>query len=322
MEHMKMFFWPLIISFFSTVILMPFIIRYFRAKQLGQITREEGPSWHETKSGTPTMGGVVIILSVILAIFLLTVFNIERSLDVWLLTIVFVLFGLIGFIDDFIKLFMKRNLGLTSRQKFLAQIGIGLIFYLVLLLNGFDNQLNLPFIGNVSLGYLYGLFAVFWLTGFSNATNLTDGIDGLMASTGVVAYAGYAYISYIQEEWGILAFTLSVIGGLLGFLIFNRKPAKIFMGDVGSLALGAGLAAMSILLNVEWTLLLIGLIFVMETASVILQVFWFKKTGNRIFKMSPIHHHFEMEGWSEWKIVGIFSGIGLFMTILTLFILL
>ena len=322
MEYMKMFFWPLIISFLITVLLMPFIIRYFKAKQLGQVTLDEGPSWHEKKSGTPTMGGVVIILSVVLTIFLLTIFNIDRSLNAWLLTIVFVLYGLIGCVDDFIKLFMKRNLGLTSRQKFLAQIVIGLIFYVVLLLNGFDNQLNIPFLGNISLSYLYGLFAIFWLVGFSNATNLTDGIDGLMASTGVVAYAAYAYIAYIQKEWGVFVFAVSIIGGLLGFLLFNHKPAKIFMGDVGSLALGAGLAAISILLNVEWTILLIGLIFVIETASVILQVFWFKKTGERIFKMSPIHHHFEMEGWSEWKIVGIFSGIGLLMAMLTLWILL
>ena len=322
MEYMKMFFWPLIISFLITVLLMPFIIRYFKAKQLGQVTLDEGPSWHEKKSGTPTMGGVVIILSVVLTIFLLTIFNIDRSLNAWLLTIVFVLYGLIGFVDDFIKLFMKRNLGLTSRQKFLAQIVIGLIFYVVLLLNGFDNQLNIPFLGNISLSYLYGLFAIFWLVGFSNATNLTDGIDGLMASTGVVAYAAYAYIAYIQKEWGVFVFAVSIIGGLLGFLLFNHKPAKIFMGDVGSLALGAGLAAISILLNVEWTILLIGLIFVIETASVILQVFWFKRTGERIFKMSPIHHHFEMEGWSEWKIVGIFSGIGLLMAMLTLWILL
>lgn len=321
MENMDVIFWPLITSFLITIILMPFIIRYFRAKQLGQVTRDEGPSWHEEKSGTPTMGGVVFILSTILAVLLVTIFDINRSLDAWLLTIVFVLYGFIGFIDDFIKLFMKRNLGLTSRQKFLAQVVIGIIFYIVLLFNGFDNQLNLPFIGNIPFSYFYGFFAVFWLVGFSNATNLTDGIDGLMASTGTIAYAGYAYIAYTKAQWGVLIFALSVIGGLLGFLIFNHKPAKIFMGDVGSLALGAGLAAMSILLNVEWTILLIGLIFVIETASVILQVFWFKKTGKRIFKMSPIHHHFEMEGWSEWKIVGVFAGIGLLMTVLTSVIL-
>ncbi|MEY8291365.1 phospho-N-acetylmuramoyl-pentapeptide-transferase [Carnobacteriaceae bacterium 52-44] len=321
MEKMKVILWPLVTSFLITVVLMPFIIRYFKMKQFGQVIRDEGPSWHEAKSGTPTMGGIVIILSAILTVLVTTLIDVDRSLSVWLLTAVFVLYGLIGFIDDFIKLFMKRNLGLTSRQKFLAQVVIGIIFYLVLIFNGFNNQLNLPIIGNLPLGYLYGFFAVFWLVGFSNATNLTDGIDGLMASTGTIAYAAYAYIAYMQEQWGVLVFALSVIGGLIGFLIFNRKPAKIFMGDVGSLALGAGLAAMSILLNVEWTLLLIGLIFVLETASVMLQVFWFKRTGNRIFKMSPIHHHFEMDGWSEWKIVGVFAGVGLLMAILTLVII-
>jgi phospho-N-acetylmuramoyl-pentapeptide-transferase len=321
MNFVDVIFWPLVISFLLVIILMPFIIRYFRRKQLGQVTLEEGPSWHQEKSGTPTMGGTVFILSAILTVLVATLFDLNRHLDMWLLVGVFVLYGLIGFVDDFIKLFMKRNLGLSSKQKFLAQVVISIVFYFVLVFNDFDNQLNFPFIGNIPLSYLYGIFAVFWMVGFSNATNLTDGIDGLLATTGTIAYAAYAYIAYTQEAWGVLTFAVSVIGGLLGFFIFNRKPAKIFMGDVGSLALGAGLAAMSILLNVEWTLLLIGLIFVLETASVMLQVFWFKRTGNRIFKMSPIHHHFEMEGWSEWKIVGVFAAIGLGTALLALALL-
>lgn len=321
MEFMNVILWPLVMSFLLVIALMPFIIRYFREKQLGQVTLEEGPSWHQEKSGTPTMGGVVFILSSVLTALLTTLFDMNRNFDMWLLVVVLFLYGLIGFADDFIKLFMKRNLGLTSKQKFLAQVVIGILFYLVLALNGFDNQLNLPFFGEVSLSYFYGIFAVFWLVGFSNATNLTDGIDGLMATTGTIAYIAYAYIAYIQEAWGVLTFAISIIGGLVGFFLFNRKPAQIFMGDVGSLALGAGLAAMSILLEVEWTLLLIGLIFVLETASVMLQVFWFKRTGNRIFKMSPIHHHFEMVGWSEWKIVGIFAVIGLVSALLAIALL-
>lgn len=308
--------WPLVISFLFVVISMPFIISYFRTKQLGQVTLDDGPKWHESKSGTPTMGGVAFIVSTLLTILLSHVFNWNRTTDMWLLVGVLVLYGLIGFIDDFIKLFMKRNLGLTSKQKFLAQVIIGVLFYIVLLMNDFDNQIALPFVGEVSIGYVYGLFAVFWMVGFSNATNLTDGIDGLMATTGTIAYGAYALMAYQQEAWGVLIFAVSVIGGLLGFFLFNRKPARIFMGDVGSLALGAGLAAMSILLNAEWTLLLIGLIFVIETASVMLQVFWFKRTGKRIFKMSPIHHHFEMEGWSEWKIVGVFGLIGFLSAII------
>ncbi len=312
---------PLITSLIIVVLLMPFIIRYFREKQLGQITLDDGPSWHEEKSGTPTMGGVAFILSTIMTILIVITFNLERNLVLGLLTTVFVAYGLIGFIDDFIKLIMKRNLGLTSKQKFLAQLAIGLLFYVVILQMGFDNQINLPIIGNLHLGYFYGIFATFWLVGFSNATNLTDGIDGLLGTTGTIAYATYAYLAYLQEEWAVMIFALSIAGGLLGFLFFNRKPAQIFMGDVGSLALGAGLAAISILLNLEWTLLLIGIIFVIETASVILQVASFQTTGKRIFKMSPIHHHFEMDGWSEWKIVGMFSGFALLSSLITLLLI-
>jgi len=321
MDFMNEMLWPLVGSFLIVLVLMPFIIRYFKRKQLGQVTLEEGPSWHEIKSGTPTMGGIAFILSTVITVIFASFLGTPAPLNVWLLVGVLVLYGSIGFIDDFVKLFMNRNLGITSRQKFLSQVVIGLLFYLVIVLNGFDNQLQLPFIGNVPLGYFYSLFAVFWLVGFSNATNLTDGIDGLLASTGTIAYIFYAYVAYVQAAWGILGFALSVIGGLLGFLIFNKQPAKIFMGDVGSLALGAGLAAMSILLNVEWTLLLVGIVFVLETASVMLQVFSFKRTGKRIFKMSPVHHHFEMNGWSEWKIVGVFSIIGLVAAVVTLIIL-
>jgi phospho-N-acetylmuramoyl-pentapeptide-transferase len=317
---MKEIIWPLAISFITAVALMPFVIRYFREKQLGQVTLDVGPKWHQAKSGTPTMGGVVIILATVITAVLVSFLDVSRALNLWVLVGVFLTYGAIGFIDDFIKLFMKRNLGLTSRQKFIAQVVIGLVFYIILLLNGFDNAINIPFVGEVSIGVFYGLFAIFWLVGFSNATNLTDGIDGLLAVTGTIAYGAYAYIAYVQEAWSVMIFALSVIGSLVGFFLFNKQPAKIFMGDVGSLALGAGLAAMSILLNVEWTLLLIGIVFVIETASVMLQVASFKSTGKRIFKMTPIHHHFEMSSWSEWKIVGVFSAVGLAAAIITLLI--
>lgn len=321
MGNLKVTILPFTISLLIVLLIMPLIIRYFKEKQLGQMTREEGPSWHEEKSGTPTMGGVAFILSAVITVIILAIFNLQETINVLPLIIFFVSYGLIGFVDDYIKLIMKRNLGLTSRQKFMAQLGLGVVFYLVLLFTGFNNQLNLPWVGNVSLSYLYGAFAVFWMVGFSNATNLTDGIDGLLATTSIIAYGGYAYIAYLQQEFGVMLFAFSIIGGLTGFLFFNRKPAQIFMGDVGSLALGAGLATMSILLNVEWTLLLIGIIFVIETASVIIQVTYFKRTGKRIFKMSPIHHHFEMEGWSERKIVLVFSAITFLAVLLTVHIL-
>jgi len=162
---------------------------------------------------------------------------------------------------------------------------------------------------------------MFWLVGFSNATNLTDGIDGLLATTGFVAYAAYTVIAVWQNQYEVALFTSSIMGALLGFFIFNKKPAKIFMGDVGSLTLGAGLAGVSIILNQEWTLLLIGIIFVFETASVIIQVTSFKLTGKRIFKMSPIHHHFEMIGWGEWKIVIIFSAVSIISASIALYII-
>ncbi|WP_218672183.1 phospho-N-acetylmuramoyl-pentapeptide-transferase [Marinilactibacillus piezotolerans] len=312
---------PVLVSFLITILSMPFVIRYFSRKQLGQVTREEGPKWHESKSGTPTMGGVSFLIAasatILFASYLLNVLTTGLILLVFIL----VLYGLIGFLDDYIKVIMKRNLGLTSLQKLIGQIIGAIVFFIGIYLLGYPTALTLPFIGTFELGVFYSLFILFWLVGFSNATNLTDGIDGLMASTGMIAYAAYAIIAAIQSQWDVMVFTLAVFGGLLGFFLFNKKPAKIFMGDVGSLALGAGLAGVSILLNQEWTLLLIGLVFVCETASVMLQVGSFKLRGKRIFKMSPIHHHFEMDGWSEWKIVGIFSTIGFLMALVVLLIL-
>ncbi|SFK41130.1 Phospho-N-acetylmuramoyl-pentapeptide-transferase [Marinilactibacillus piezotolerans] len=312
---------PVLVSFIITVISMPFVIQYFSKKQLGQVTREEGPTWHESKSGTPTMGGVSFIFAVTITVLILSYFLDVFTTGILLLTFILILYGLIGFLDDYIKVIMKRNLGLTSLQKLIGQIIGGVVFYIGLNLLNYPTVLDIPILGSIDLGWGYGLFLLFWLVGFSNATNLTDGIDGLMASTGMIAYLAYGVIAGIQDQWDIMVFSLSVFGGLLGFFIFNKKPAKVFMGDVGSLALGAGLAGISILLNQEWTLILIGIIFVCETASVMLQVSSFKLRGKRIFKMSPIHHHYEMVGWSEWKIVGIFSLIGFLMALVVLFIL-
>lgn len=303
------------------VVLMPAVIDYFKKKQLGQTTREEGPSWHEAKSGTPTMGGVSILVSVVVTSLVFSfVYDVNVLLNA-LLVFIFLVFALIGFVDDYIKVVMKRNLGLTSLQKLLAQIGGALLFYFGVNSLISVNVIQLPFGISLNLGLVYGLFVLFWLVGFSNATNLTDGIDGLLATTGTIAYLAYTLIAIWQNQWEVALFTSSVVGALIGFFLFNKKPARIFMGDVGSLALGAGLAGTSIMLNQEWTLLLIGLIFVIETASVMLQVTSFKTRGKRIFKMSPIHHHFEMSGWGEWKIVIIFSLITLVMSTVTLILI-
>lgn len=310
--------WPFLSSLLVTVLLMPLVIRYFRKKQLGQITREVGPSWHQAKSGTPTMGGVAFILATIIVTSVAFLLNLGTK-QMALLLMVFVVYGLIGFLDDYIKLIMKRNLGLTSLQKLIGQIIAAIIFYFVA---DISTVLVLPFGWSINLGILYPFFVIFWLVGFSNATNLTDGIDGLLASTSLIALTAYGYIAIKQNQFDILMFILILTGGILGFLAFNKKPAKIFMGDVGSLAIGGVFATLSIMLDLEWTLLFIGIIFVIETASVMLQVTSFKTTGKRIFKMTPIHHHFEMSGFSEWKIVILFSIITLIFSLVTIMIVL
>lgn len=318
MNNLKMILDGMVLSFLLSTIAYPPLIRYFRKKQLGQITLEDGPSWHEEKSGTPTMGGVNIILFTVLTVLIWS--GINHVLDRWLVLLVFIFlfYGMIGFVDDFVKLFMNRNMGLTSKQKMLAQVIGGMIIAIALWHLNIESTINLPIIGSVPLGIFYYLFVIFWIVGFSNATNLTDGIDGLSGSTGAIAYGAYGIIAITQERWGLALFAWTVCANLLSFLIFNKKPAKIFMGDVGSLALGAGLAGLSIFLQVEWTLLFIGIIFVCETASVMIQVIHFKRTGKRVFKMTPIHHHFEMSGWSENKIVLVFSGITLIASGLTI----
>lgn len=310
--------YPLILSGVIVTGLMPVFIKYFKKKQLGQTTRDEGPSWHQSKSGTPTMGGITILIAVsVISLVFSFVFPVNTLL-LLLLTFILLVFGSIGFIDDYIKVIMKRNLGVTSLQKLIGQIAGAILFYFGLSQITDVQSVALPFGFELELGLFYIIFILFWLVGFSNATNLTDGIDGLLASTGFIAYLSYTIIAIVQEQFEVAIFTSAIMGALIGFFIFNKKPAKIFMGDVGSLALGAGLAAVSIVLNQEWTLLLIGIIFVIETASVMLQVTSFKLTGKRLFKMSPIHHHFEMIGWNEWKIVIVFSTLTLAASLLTL----
>ncbi|KAF1297149.1 phospho-N-acetylmuramoyl-pentapeptide-transferase [Enterococcus sp. JM4C] len=312
---------PIASSFAMTMATMPLFIGYFQMKKYGQSIRGEGPEWHNVKAGTPTMGGVVFLIASVLTSIWVAAWQKELTPSLFILLFILALYGLLGFLDDFIKIFKKRNMGLTSLQKLIGQLAGGVIFYLVYRSELNTNSLN--FFGiEVPLGILYGAFVLFWLVGFSNAVNLTDGIDGLVSGLGVISFGTYAIIAWNQKQIDIFIVCISVIGGLLGFFPYNRKPAKIFMGDVGSLALGGLLAAISILLHQEWTLLLVGLIYVCETASVILQVTSFKLTGKRIFRMSPVHHHFEMGGWSEWKIDGVFWAISFVCSLITLWIVL
>lgn len=313
---------PFVSSFALTIMVMPMFIGYFRMKQIGQVTRDEGPKWHEVKTGTPTMGGVVFIIATLITAVWVGIWQGALTLSLGLLLFILALYGVLGFLDDFIKVFKKRNLGLTSKEKLIGQIIGGIIFFIVFKYEGLATKIAFPFIGSIDIGWLYGIFVIFWLVGFSNAVNLTDGLDGLVAGTASIAYGTYAVIAWHQQQTDILIFCVTIVGGLVGFFFFNKKPAKIFMGDVGSLALGGGLAAVSILLHQEWSLLLIGLIFVIETASVMIQVTSFKLTGKRVFKMSPIHHHFEMSGWSEWRVVLTFWSVGLLAAIVALLVIL
>lgn len=304
-------------AFVLTIILAPIGIPLLRRLKFGQSIREEGPQSHQKKAGTPTMGGLIFLISIIaVTIICGLIFELFTTQTIVLL-IVFVGFGIIGFLDDGIKVILKRNLGLTSLQKLIGQIVISIAAFLLLQLGDFSTVIGIPFTSlELDFGIFYVAFLIFWLVGFSNAVNLTDGLDGLVAGTASIAFAAFGVIALFNEQTDIALFTFAVTGALLGFLVFNANPAKVFMGDTGSLALGGALAMVSILVKEELLLLLIGLVFVIETASVILQVGSFKLRKKRIFKMSPIHHHFELSGWSEWKVVIVFWSTGLVVALI------
>ncbi len=306
--------WILVISFAIVVLLGPIAIPLLRRFKFGQAVRAEGPARHQQKSGTPTMGGLLFIVST-----LLTAWRFSGSVITWLLLLVMLGFGLIGLADDGFKIIRKRNLGLTAMQKLIAQVAVVVVFYLALYFTGWHFTLRIPGLGvGVNLGLWYLLFLVVFMVGTANAVNLTDGLDGLAAGTAAIAFAVYAVIAWWESQWNVSVFAMAMVGALLGFFVYNRHPAKVFMGDTGSLALGGSLAAVAVLTHAELWLLLIGLIFVIETLSVIIQVISFQTTGKRVFKMSPLHHHFELSGWSEWRVVLTFWGVGLIVGLLAL----
>ncbi|MCD4838434.1 MULTISPECIES: phospho-N-acetylmuramoyl-pentapeptide-transferase [Neobacillus] len=317
----QVIFFTIIMAFLISVLLSPVFIPFLRRLKFGQSIREEGPKSHQKKSGTPTMGGIMILFSIIITTVVMTGKFSEPTVKTYLLLLVTVGFGLLGFLDDFIKVVMKRNLGLTSKQKLLGQIIISVIFYLVYKQNGFTTEISIPITDTtIDLGWLFVFFIIFWLVGFSNAVNLTDGLDGLVSGTAAIAFGAFAVLAWNQSQMEIAIFSVAIVGAVLGFLVFNAHPAKVFMGDTGSLALGGAIAAISILTKLEILLLIIGGVFVIETLSVILQVASFKTTGKRIFKMSPLHHHYELSGWSEWRVVVTFWSVGLLFAILGIYI--
>ena len=308
----------LVTSFFIVLILMPYWIRIQQTIfPSGQPIRNDGPETHFYKKGTPTLGGLLILCSIIVSSILWTS-NFSNFNYILILTLI--LFGIIGFIDDLQKL--KLGKGISSKAKFLCQLLATVIIFLTIKYNGFDlNKFSIPFLKNVSieLGYFYFVLILLIVIGSTNATNLTDGLDGLVAMPlifvfltfaifayvlGNINFSDYLLVNYIFGSGEIVIFCTSAIGALLGFLWFNSSPATIFMGDTGSQSLGASLAVTSILLKQEIVLAVAGGLFVIETVSVMLQVTYFKfSKGKRLFLMAPIHHHYEKKGLSEQKIV-------------------
>lgn len=317
----KVILFTIVMGFLITVLLSPLFIPFLRRLKFGQSIREEGPQSHLKKSGTPTMGGIMILLSITITSLVMTGKFGEPTVKTYLLLMVTLGFGLLGFLDDFIKVVMKRNLGLTSLQKLIGQIIISVVFYFVLQQMEFSTEVHIPLTNlSIDLGWMYVFFIIFWLVGFSNAVNLTDGLDGLLSGTAAIAFGAFAVLAWNLSQFEISIFSIAVSGAVLGFLVFNAHPAKVFMGDTGSLALGGAIAAIAILTKLEIVLIIIGGVFVVETLSVILQVISFKTTGRRIFRMSPLHHHYELVGWSEWRVVVTFWTVGLLCAILGIYI--
>lgn len=303
------------------------MIPMLRRLKFGQEIREEGPAWHASKSGTPTMGGIIFIISIavmlIISVISGYVFNLPMGnlIDLLIVFLMSLAFGAIGFIDDYIKVVKKRNLGLTASQKFSMQFLVALIFAtLVAVGGGVGTNISLPFTGyDLDLGWFYIPFVIFVMLATVNSVNLTDGLDGLASSITVVVAIFYLIMSDLMSNPAMALFSAVVIGSLLGFLFYNWKPAKVFMGDTGSLFLGGAVCGLAIMLKQPITLLIVGFVYVMETLSVIMQVTSYKLTGKRIFKMSPIHHHFEMCGWSEVKIVCVFTAATIALCALMLY---
>lgn len=313
------------VAFLLTVLMLPRLIKYLHVLKFGQAIREEGPQSHMHKKGTPTMGGISFIIA-IAASLVVAMFLDSANIQYYILFIYTTIsFSIIGYIDDMLIVVKKINDGLAPRKKLMLQILFSVIFYILVTFIYKDiNYIHIPvFDYNLNISYLYIIFLVFWQTGFSNAVNLTDGLDGLATSVTIITTGTLALLAYKENNFPVLVFCLTIVGALFGFLLFNRNPAKIFMGDTGSLALGGILAAISVVLHKEVAFLFIGLVYILETLSVIIQVAYFKKTGKRIFKMSPLHHHFELSGYGEVKTVYIFviiavvsSAIGYFIGVI------
>lgn len=315
------------LTLIMTLVLGPFLIPVLRILKFGQQIREEGPRGHFKKAGTPTMGGIIFLTTIVVGALVAA----EKPTSLEMLTVVGIMlgFGLLGFMDDFVKVVMRRSLGLRAYQKLIGQFVLALILSLIAVKAlGRGTDVTIPFTAiHWELGLFYYPVAAFIIIWITNAVNLTDGLDGLAAGTTMISALAYIVIALLAAFQGtgvpILAhdsdlavFAAAVAGGTLGFLRFNVHPARVFMGDTGSLALGGALAGLAVLTKSELTLIVLGGIFVLEALSVILQVISFQTTGRRIFRMSPLHHHFELGGWSEWKVVLVFWTVSMLCGVL------
>ena len=297
------------------------LLPVLRALKAGQSIREVGPTWHNNKAGTPMMGGLMFIFALIIC--LLIAIPVMKDYSVFYVLVLALCFGLVGFLDDFTKVKFKRNLGLTAIQKMLLQMAVSAIFLYALYRQGtLVTDLYIPFV-NVTIAMhplLYIFIAMFIMVGCVNAVNLTDGVDGLCGSVTVPVMVFFTAAAVAQNKLDLALMPAALVGALIAYLFYNWHPAKVFMGDTGSLFLGGAVCALAFALNMPLILVLVGFVYFMETLSVILQVGYFKLThGKRLFKMSPIHHHFEMCGWKEVKIVLVFTAVCVIMCLIAWF---
>ena len=320
---------------FATVFMLGFVvIPFLRKLKFGQTIREDGPKWHESKSGTPTMGGIMLFAGLFVAVLLGLAYSaisgdrlkMELSASFktthWLAGFALAIaMGAIGFVDDYIKVVKKRNLGLTARQKTFAQLIVSALYLIVLLFGGMTTT-YIPFIGDVNImsgpGIIFWPIALFFVYGFTNAVNLTDGVDGLASSITLVVCCAFMVLAGVGSFMGANLLAAAGAGACIGFVMWNAHPAKVFMGDTGSMLLGGLVVGLSFAIGKPILLIFAGIVYLCEALSVVIQVAYFKKTKKRIFKMTPINHHFEMSGWSEEKIVFVFSVVTLIGSLLAI----
>lgn len=312
--QLKILLTSFIVSIMVALVILPILKKF----KIGQIEREYGPRSHLVKQGTPTMGGIILAIT----LMIMTAILYSTNKTILPLAIIIIGFGLVGFIDDFKKLVLRDTKGLKPAYKMLGLLAISVIFAMYLIKSGIGTETFIPGLKvMIKLPiFIYIPFIIFVMLAGTNAVNLTDGIDGLASSVSMIIIAALSVIAIRYEQYEIATLGIAICGACLGFLIFNLHPAKIFMGDTGSLLLGGAIVVMALYLKIPLILLIVAIVPVLETISVILQVIYFKKTGNRIFKMTPVHHHFELSGWKEGKIVSIFSVVTLMFCILAIFL--